>query len=81
MADIEKVIKGLEQCYMAVSADEFETQCADCPYFEPYSTVEKCMTELREDAIGLLKEQEAVIEQYHKADGFLAIHGWKWDGR
>ena len=30
---------------------------------------------------GLLKEQEAVIEQYRRADGFLAAHGWKWEGR
>ena len=29
----------------------------------------------------LLKEQEAVIEQYHKADTFLEAHGWSWEGR
>lgn len=28
-----------------------------------------------------LKEQEAIIEQYRKADGFLATHGWKWEDR
>lgn len=32
-------------------------------------------------AIALLKEQEAIIEQYRRADGFLAAHGWKWEGR
>lgn len=29
----------------------------------------------------LLKEQEAIIEQYHKADTFLETHGWTWEGR
>jgi len=32
-------------------------------------------------AYALLKEQEAIIEQYHKADIFLEAHGWKWEGR
>lgn len=26
-----------------------------------------------------LKEQEVIIEQYHRADSFLAAHGWKWE--
>lgn len=34
-----------------------------------------------DNAIALLKKQEKIIEQYHKADGFLAAHGWKWEGR
>lgn len=25
-----------------------------------------------------LNEQEAIIEQYRRADGFLAAHGWRW---
>lgn len=33
------------------------------------------------DAIALLKEQKEIIEQYRRADGFLAAHGWKWKGR
>ena len=28
-----------------------------------------------------LKEQERIIKQYQKADGFLFAHGWKWEGR
>lgn len=31
-----------------------------------------------DDALELLKEQQSVIEQYHKADCFLHAHGWKW---
>ena len=32
------------------------------------------------DALELLKEKEAIIEQYRKADTFLEAHGWKWEG-
>ena len=31
------------------------------------------------DALALLKEQDAIIDQYRRADGFLAAHGWKWE--
>lgn len=30
---------------------------------------------------GLLREQEDIIKQYHKADTFLYAHGWSWKGR
>lgn len=33
------------------------------------------------NALALLKEQERIIKQYQKADGFLFAHGWKWEGR
>lgn len=36
---------------------------------------------LCEKIMKLLKEQEEIIEQYRRADGFLAAHGWKWEGR
>lgn len=32
------------------------------------------------EILALLKEQETIIDRYRKADGFLAAHGWKWDG-
>ena len=38
-----------------------------------------CQRWILKDALKLLKGQEAIIEQYHKADGFLAAHGWKWE--
>jgi hypothetical protein len=34
--------------------------------------------EMAEGMKELLKEQQEIIEQYHKADGFLDVHGWKW---
>ena len=30
------------------------------------------------DVVALLKEQQRIIEQYQKADGFLFAHGWDW---
>ena len=42
-----------------------------------YGTKEQAIKE----AINLLKEQKKIIEQYHKADGFLVVHGWKWEGK
>ena len=55
---------------------------------EVYVTPNKAFSEYTDDelkmfahdALALLKEQEEIIEQYKKADGFLAIHGWKWEG-
>ena len=58
MTDRKKVINGLSQCYMSASDDGHETQCADCPYFDPDTTVEECMTELRKDAIELLNASD-----------------------
>ena len=26
----------------------------------------------------LLKEQQEIIDTYHQADTFLAVHGWQW---
>ena len=69
MADIEKVIKALETCR--------KTDCANCEY-----NTEVCLIdEMISDALALLKEQERIIKQYQKADGFLFAHGWKWEGR
>lgn len=34
-----------------------------------------------DEAFILLKEQETIIEQYRRADEFLAAHDWKWEGQ
>lgn len=70
--DTEKVIKGLEQCKIP-SIDS----CDNCPY----GSMKNCWQVLRTDLLALLKEQERIIKQYQKADGFLFAHGWKWEGR
>ena len=74
MPDIEKAIEGLEHCRLMTSNITFNP-CYECPYKGNYS----CADILKTDALELLKEQQKIIEQYHKADGFLDVHGWKWD--
>lgn len=54
MADIEKVIKGLD-CCLGVNNCDIERN-EDCPYKD----LPICATFLRSDVIALLKEQEAV---------------------
>lgn len=69
MADIKKVIDALEHCEHCA--------CFSCPYNENGKGGWNCR-QMNKDALELLKEQQNVIEQYHKADGFLDAHGWKW---
>lgn len=79
--DREKVIKGLESCL------KIPGFCNECPYGkynyddQQAYPVRGCVEKLRNDTLALLKEQETVIELYHKADTFLATHGWSWEGR
>ena len=73
MIDREKVIKGLHCCSHTDGIN-----CIYCPYDTSDSD---CTALLSMDVLELLKEQETVIERYHRADGFLSAHGWKWEGR
>lgn len=50
--DREKVIKGIDICLQRFHCGEY------CPYYN-YEKI-GCMEQLREDALALLKEQEAV---------------------
>jgi hypothetical protein len=27
----------------------------------------------------LIRYRDSIIEDYHRADGFLAAHGWRWE--
>ena len=51
MADIEKVIKGLECC-------SEKQNCKDCPYFRFNAS---CQDDMNKDALELLKEQHGRI--------------------
>lgn len=86
MADREKVIKAFEIC----DNNEDGIVCKNCPYKEDKwngawedETGKTCFQTLHADVLALLKEQEAVIEQYHKADtvehalDVLRRNGWK----
>ena len=64
MADLDKVLTGLSQCMMADNMEGYETQCYDCPYFNPEVTVQECIQPLKDDAIELLKSQKIAIDQF-----------------
>ena len=73
MTDRGKVLRALKQHLLAPDVDE----CEACPYGE-LSGLE-CVRQLYRDVVELINEQDKIIEQYHKADSFLAAHGWKWE--
>ena len=77
MAELKTVLAGLRQCMMASNRGEFETQCMDCPYFNPEVTVEECMEPLREDAFVLLKAQQGEIERLQPRKGKWIFTGQK----
>ena len=77
MAELEKVIKGLQAHADGCGYRSHHCDAMECPY--RYGDESCDIEEMCRDALELLKEQQKVIEQYHKADGFLAIHGWKWN--
>ena len=54
----QMVRKGIEQCMMSANWDGYETQCADCPFYDPDCTVEDCQRNLKETALELLDEFE-----------------------
>ena len=72
MIDREKVISGLEYCI------DQNPKCRDCPYFKRKYFYPDCEATMKRSALELLKEQEKIINEYHKADAFLAAHGWEW---
>ena len=55
--DMEKVIKGLE-CHRI--DNNHRINCADCPYYVDDDNHINCVNDLHDDAITMLKEQEAV---------------------
>lgn len=75
MADIEKVIKGLEHCV------GYSNSCFECPYSEDgYSASVHCKVQVDRDALELLKEQEDLgteltnaVELIHKKNARIEI--------
>ena len=49
--------------------------------YECFCTSDDYEYEMHKAVLAILKEQERIITQYQKADGFLFAHGWKWEGR
>ena len=57
---MEKVIKGLE-CHQI--DNDHRINCAGCPYYVDDDNHIRCVNDLHDDALALLKEQEAVEQK------------------
>ena len=68
MADREKVIKGLERHRVD---NNHRIKCADCPYYVDDGNHIRCVNDLHDDAIALLKEQEAVEPLPQNSNGWV----------
>lgn len=64
---MEKVIKGLE-CHRI--DNNHRINCADCPYYVDDGDPIRCVNNLHDDAVAMLKEQEAVSITTDYFDGF-----------
>ena len=61
MTNREKVVRGLEACV----SDSRLMQCENCPY-QTYKS--RCVIKLMQDALALLKEQEARVLEYSEIE-------------
>ena len=68
MTDLEKVIKGFECCHVMVhDLGPDKTSCGICPYKDVQTEEQinlggiECIAVLHDDALAMLKEQEAVV--------------------
>lgn len=68
MADLDKVIKGLEHCIMGSGLFE-DNPCADCPYLSKPG----CSARLKQDAINILKSQQAEIKRLEQENVDLKV--------
>lgn len=67
MADREKVIKGLECCMKWTGEPDTATcHCSDCSYTNMDILGQRCLIDLINDALALLKEQELPTELKQK---------------
>ena len=57
--DREKVIKGLE-CHQIDNNNRIN--CSDCPYYVDDDNHIRCVNDLHDDALALLKEQETMMQ-------------------
>lgn len=76
MADKEKVIKGLECCMKWTGEPNTATcHCSDCSYTNMDVFGQRCLIDLINDALELLKEQEAVkpIVAFTRVNGTKAF--------
>ena len=60
MADLDKVLKGLECCQNQTDRG-ITCECISCPYEQGYQS--KCRVLLKQDALEVLKSQQAEIAE------------------
>ena len=78
LTTFEKACKGISQCTLSDKSDEYETQCTDCPYYEPGITVAECTSELRDDVLSLLKSRIVTIEVPFNAKVSVSCDGKRY---
>ena len=66
MECIDTLKDALKQCT--------EGKCVECPLKKD----PECMSHLANRSSEYIKELEIQLTMYHKADTFLAVHGWTW---
>lgn len=67
MADVEKVIKGLETC---VEDTDLRWKCKRCPYQTAGGSPCETIDSLMDDALALLKEREARVMTLEEVKAF-----------
>lgn len=73
MIDREMIVKGLECCAKWMDKDDIDA-CNSCPYHKNFNYDDHgCLAEVNNDAIFLLKEQEAEQPIVHENS-----YGWKF---
>lgn len=76
MTDNERIIKGLECCAKWMGKDDIDA-CNSCPYHKNFNYDDHgCLVEVNNDAIFLLKEQEAlpIVYETNKYTGLPVAH-------
>ena len=74
---IQMVKKGLKHCLVSYHDDEYDDECADCPYLDPDIEVLKCKQYLLDDALEVLNKVTETT---------ISLTGWgaypkDWEGR
>ena len=82
MENVDKVIQGLELCKYEPDPGQtvkYLKSCVHCPYWND-GKIPECSV-LYTDAIKIIREQQRIIEQYHRADIVIDAHGMIWKRR
>lgn len=75
MADIDKVMKGLK-CHQIDT--NHRINCADCPYYVDDDNHIRCVNDLHDNALVLLKEQEERLRKLQKDKDKLCLEVSEW---